>query len=210
MFRYPVDCFRNSGELVAILRAEKRPPIPDDIVVKLLHESKRTCCVCRDPGQPIIIHHIREWTSSHDHSEENLAVLCLDDHDLAHTTKSLSITLHGDQIRDHKAKWLELVRTQDAKAVLGQANLDGARWDFFNHHRLFELAIAMRVKFQTLRYFRELRRYGMLNETGLIASPATWTVGTPSFRLYDVYEGLYLYFYVKRCIGYGLSFAPGD
>jgi hypothetical protein len=151
-------------------RAEKRPPIPEDIVIRLLHESKRTCCVCRNPGRPIIIHHIDEWSSSHSHSEDNLVVLCLEHHDAAHTKKALSLSLTAGQVKEHKAKWLSTVRTEDSKAVLGLARVEGARWDFFNHLRLFELATHMKIDLRALNCFPQLLANGMVSESGLIAS----------------------------------------
>lgn len=199
-----------NSEQIKYLRSEPRPPIPEKIVIQLLHDSKRTCCICRDSSKPIIIHHIKEWSLSRDHSEQNLVILCLEHHDQAHTKKGLSIALTAKQLIGHKSKWFDTVKTGDAKAVLGLASIEGARWDYFNHHRLFELARAasMSISFKTLSYFRELRQYGMLNADGLIASPTEWKVGSPSWYLYNVFEGMYLYFYVKDILEKVLSSLP--
>ena len=70
-----------------------RPPIPLAVLSKILHQSKRTCCVCRITSLPIIVHHIEEWHSTRDHAATNLAVLCLNHHGGAHTTSTLSQNL---------------------------------------------------------------------------------------------------------------------
>ncbi len=193
---------------IAALRAEPRPPIPNKTVIQVLHDSKRTCCICRDLSRPIIIHHIKEWSVSRDHSEQNLVVLCLEHHDLAHTKKGLSLALTPKQITGHKSKWRDAIKTSDAKAIWGLTTVEGARWDYFNHQRLFELARAASIPFQTLSCFGDLRQYGMLTKDGLIASPSIWKVGKPSWRLYGVGEGMFLYFYVKEVLERVLSALP--
>lgn len=180
-----------------MIASEPRPPISGKTVVKLLHDSRRTCCVCRDSSKSIIIHHIIEWSKTRDHSEGNLAVLCLEHHNAAHTKQGLSLSLTPAQIKAHKRRWLEEVSSLDAKAILGLATIQGARWDYINHTRLFELALECSIRLNALRFFDELCNLGMLNQSGLISSPKSWSVGAPKFWLYDVYEGLYLYQYVK-------------
>src|SRR4051812_33936070 len=61
------------------LRAGSRPPIPEATTIRTLYASRWRCCVCR-LEKPAILHHIKPWHESHDHSPENLAVLCLDHH----------------------------------------------------------------------------------------------------------------------------------
>ncbi len=185
---------------IDLITSEARPPIPNKTVDKLLHDSRRTCCVCRDISKSIIIHHIKEWSQSHDHSEENLVVLCLEHHNSAHTKHGLSLSLTAQQVRSHKRKWLEQVSTLDAHAILGLARIEGARWDYINHTRLFEIALEKSIQFKSLPCFDELFELGMLKKIGLISSPKTWSVGEPKFRLYDVYEGIYLYQYVKSVL----------
>jgi len=66
-----------SKEIATQIHSEPRPSIPAGTVIKLLYDSRRTCCVCRDDNKSVIIHHITEWHETKDHSEENLVVLCL-------------------------------------------------------------------------------------------------------------------------------------
>src|SRR5579864_3301312 len=63
------------GISAEVRKALTRPPIPPEVLFKVLQKSKRTCCVCHDPRLPIIVHHIEEWHTSRDHAETNLAVL---------------------------------------------------------------------------------------------------------------------------------------
>jgi hypothetical protein len=130
-----------SKRLLTRLISGSRPPIPRENLFRLLYDSRRTCCICRRPNRPIIIHHIVEWAKSHSHNIDNLAVLCLEDHDLAHTKKGLSLGLSASEIRRAKQEWQRQVQTMDAKAVLGLFNHDGSRWDYINYARIFELML---------------------------------------------------------------------
>ena len=58
-----------------------------------------------DGTKEIIVHHIREWTESYDHSVANLAVLCLDHHDKAHSKSSISRNLDGRTVTEFKQAW---------------------------------------------------------------------------------------------------------
>lgn len=123
-----------SDQQISLLRA-RRPPIPDLTISKLLHDSRRVCCVCRDPKLGVVIHHIEDWSDSRSHEESNLAVLCLAHHDEAHTSRGLTRGLSASEIRSHKARWAEKVQRLDAQALVGELNLDGARWHYINHGR---------------------------------------------------------------------------
>src|ERR1051326_4130135 len=82
----------------------KRPPIDSQTVFELLHKCRRTCCVCRKPNQPFIIHHIIPWAESHSHDIENLVVLCLSCHSEAHTKREIAQNLTRDQLRHHRSE----------------------------------------------------------------------------------------------------------
>jgi len=58
---------------------KERTEIPRGVAARIQFLSDRTCCVCRTPDKPIQIHHLDEKPSNH--TEENLALLCLDCHD---------------------------------------------------------------------------------------------------------------------------------
>src|SRR5436309_1038721 len=82
-----------SDEVIKKIRADARPAIPPETLTKVLFSNRWVCCICGDPERPVIVHHIRPWATSCDHSAENLAVLCVQHHGEAHTTRGLEITL---------------------------------------------------------------------------------------------------------------------
>lgn len=88
-----------------------RQPIDKEIVQKLLENSNFVCCCCKGlKSDSYVIHHIVEYESSQDNSYENLAVLCLNDHDLAHRPPKLTNKLTLEQIRKCKSSWEQQVR----------------------------------------------------------------------------------------------------
>ncbi len=74
----------------------------------LLKENANRCCVCQCSGRGLHLHHI-----DHDSSntvEENLALLCVEDHDRHHRPGAYKPTvnhleLSPDEIRRHKTSW---------------------------------------------------------------------------------------------------------
>lgn len=186
---------------ISIISKEDRPPIPPVTVSKLLHESKRTCCVCREPNKSVVIHHINQWSESKNHSEKNLVVLCLEHHNDAHTTKGLSLSLTKKQLKDHKSDWLDLVKRTDSRAILGLMKVCGSSWDYINHNRVFQLAQKSNISFTQSPYFTAVKDNGMVNSIGLIQDTSKWKIDyKPTFRLYDCGEGTTLYFYTTNIL----------
>ncbi len=96
---------------------DRRPPIPEDIFLKVLHDSKWVCCICRDKNLGIIVHHIVKWSKSKRHYYDNLAVLCLHHHDEAHTKKELTLMLPPDRIKKVRDIWYKQVLSQDNSVI---------------------------------------------------------------------------------------------
>ncbi len=136
----------NQRQAAAFLDS-KRPPIDSQTVFELLHKCRRTCCVCRKPNQPFIIHHIIPWAESHSHDIENLVVLCLGCHSEAHTKRELAQNLTRDQLRQHKAQWQRTVESSDLESVITprETALAGAMWDYFNRSRLLHIANNLQI-----------------------------------------------------------------
>lgn len=203
-----VELGLTSDAIEAILKG-KRPPIPSATVTRLLHESKRTCCICRDNTLPIVIHHIEEWSNSRSHEENNLVVLCLNHHDEAHTKRGLSLNLTKEQLKSHKGMWLEEVKRQDAKAVLGLMEVSGANWDYINHNRVFQLADRFNIYLKNTPQFIHLRSLNIINNLGLFNDPSKWDISqSPKFRWYDCYEGTAIYAYTSRVLEQVLNKLP--
>jgi len=93
-------------EVKSIKKCITRQPIDDDVVQRLLENSNFVCCCCKGiKSDSYIIHHIEEYEISQDNTYDNLAVLCLNDHDLAHSASRLTNRLTPEQIRKSKLSW---------------------------------------------------------------------------------------------------------
>ena len=188
---------------IKVLRDEGRPSIPFETTSKLLFECKRMCCICRDSKKPIIIHHIIEWSTSHSHNENNLVVLCLEHHDLAHTKKQLSLSLGHEELRSAKALWIEEVKKQDTRTILGLSNFDYSRWDYINLNRFFELFLTRNESLPVNQnVYANLLSKGIINSMGLINDPGSWKIqDRPSeSHCFNFSEGFVLAYYMKELI----------
>lgn len=89
----------------------KRRPIDDAVMTDLLTNSNFTCCCCQGvKSDGYIVHHIVKYEVSQDNSYANLAVLCPNDHDLAHRQTGLVSGIGEDAIRAAKLKWEQSVQ----------------------------------------------------------------------------------------------------
>lgn len=190
-----------SPEQAQSLLDESRPAISSDIVNRLLFNSKRTCCICRNPKSPIIIHHIVEWHKSRSHAEDNLVVLCLHHHDEAHTKKGLSLALSEKELRSHKEQWEEKVRTIDTKAILGLKDTsDYARWDWVNIRRVSELFLQLGLTITSDRILSQLKILNIIDINNLLTDPNKWNTATPRFYYLDFGEGMYVGYYLDKLV----------
>lgn len=183
---------------VSAINDGTRPPIPEDTYIKILYESKRTCCVCRDPSKPIIIHHLEEWSVSKSHDESNLVVLCLEHHDQAHTKKGLSISLNKKQLVEFKLKWLEQNRTSDAETILGLVSRDFARWDYFNHTRIYELFLDMDINPKEFKTYDRLREANYVDSLGILNIAAIQSRNSSESYMYRDGDGVITTYYMKE------------
>jgi len=133
------------------------------------------CCICRDPAKGIIIHHIIDWHISRNHNEDNLIVLCLDHHDLAHTKKDLSLNLTPERLSQLKTKWIDEVNFKDSQAILGLIG-DWSRCDYVNINRIFELFLNFNINPSSFKTFASVLHYSIIDRKGLISSISEWKV----------------------------------
>jgi tetratricopeptide (TPR) repeat protein len=102
-----------SDEEIAFIKERlQRSKIAAPVVFRLLDESNGQCCICWNfsSDAPIIFHHIEEHSKSADDSYDNLAVLCLNHHGLAHTRSGLArLALPPEIIHERKRRWIEAV-----------------------------------------------------------------------------------------------------
>lgn len=99
-----------------------RQPIDNSIVQKLLENNRFVCCLCKgQKSDAYIIHHIVEYSLTKDNNYSNLAVVCPNDHDLAHRTGvMLTNQITEKQIRESKENWEILVKKENKAAALNK------------------------------------------------------------------------------------------
>lgn len=99
-----------------------RQPIDESIVYKLLENSRFVCCLCKgQKSDAYIIHHIIEYSLTKDNKYTNLAVLCPNDHDLAHRNGiALTNKITEKQIREAKKNWEKQVKKENTEAALNK------------------------------------------------------------------------------------------
>ena len=193
------DELKNAGlddQLIEALYNEVRPPIPPKTLVCVLFANRYQCCVCRDPELSVIVHHIKEWADSRLHDIENLAVLCLHHHDVAHSKKTLSQNLDANALRNMKAKWEDKVKRFDAESIIAAMRLEYSSWNYMNELRVFELANTIGIKFNKISCFEKLVDSNLVRPDG-IPTPVL------NENLHFMYEGPYTqyrYFYVSEVL----------
>jgi hypothetical protein len=197
-----------SDEQIASINKGTRPPIPEETYIKVLYDSKSTCCVCRDSSKSIIIHHVEEWSVSKSHDEENLVVLCLEHHDLAHTKKELSINLDKKKLLEFKRLWLEQSRTADAEAILGLVSRDFSRWDYFNHKRIYELFFTLDIEPTNFKLFPKLNQGKYVDDLGILNIDAIQRMNSKCTYMYDDGNGFITVHYMKEVFEATLARLP--
>lgn len=93
---------------------KQRIPIPRDEAAEALYLADRTCCVCTTPGRPVQLHHIDGDPANN--RPENLAVLCLECHNLTLLAGGFGRQLDAAQVIRYRDEWLATVRGRREKA----------------------------------------------------------------------------------------------
>jgi len=121
-------------------------PIPADIAAVVLFWSDRTCCVCRQRGRPVQVHHLDE--NSRNNAFANLAVLCVMCHGETHTFGGFARRLDAVQIRMFRDEWIarvgralvaaqeetETTISDEAKNRVAAQLLESGRFDLLARH----------------------------------------------------------------------------
>jgi hypothetical protein len=94
--------------------AKVRTNIPEDVASGVLFEQDHTCCVCREPGKHVQIHHIDEDPSNN--SSRNLAVLCLEHHNDTQMSGGFGRKLSPATVTLYRDEWVETVRRRRQEA----------------------------------------------------------------------------------------------
>ena len=84
----------------------------------ILFDSDFSCCICRNRNKPIQIHHIDENPANN--QMDNLAVLCLEDHDKATIKGGLGCQMTPGLVKKFRDEWLEIVSSRRNKHLHSQ------------------------------------------------------------------------------------------
>lgn len=174
--------------------AGERPPVPFSNLACVLIANRFTCCVCRNHERSVVVHHIKPWANSHDHSPPNLAVLCLEHHDRAHRTGGLTQNLTSALVRRFKDDWEQYVGHMDALAVLTSSALDSDSWWLFNHVRIFELAASLNIDLSDIQGSAHLRSVRLVGSDGRPTPPHANQLS----YFYEGEHGISLYGYTRN------------
>lgn len=99
-------------EVDKVYTASRRAPIPEETIQQLVVECDWKCCICWnfENERPVIIHHIIEHSKTRDDSYDNLVVLCLHHHGLAHSEWKISRhPLPPELIKQRKQAWIKAI-----------------------------------------------------------------------------------------------------
>lgn len=107
-----VDTYNlEKAEVSWIKRCITRQAIDSVVIQSLLENSNFVCCCCKGvKSDSYIIHHIEEYEISQNNEYDNLAILCPNDHDLAHSKSNLTNKLTSEQIIISKINWESEIR----------------------------------------------------------------------------------------------------
>jgi hypothetical protein len=107
------------------MTGRQRVPIPPPLSAQVLFQSNRTCCICREGGRPIQIHHVDEDPSNS--SIDNLAVLCTVCHNDTQIRGGFGRKLDANQVVLFRDDWIKAVqRYRATQEIVGDRKPDTA------------------------------------------------------------------------------------
>lgn len=89
--------------------------VPRTLAAEILVSSDRTCCVCREPGKSVQLHHLDGDPGNN--APENIAVLCLQCHDETQVTGGFGRRLDASTVARYRDIWLADVEKRRASAI---------------------------------------------------------------------------------------------
>lgn len=87
--------------------AKDRKPVPIEVSAQVLFAQDHTCCVCRERGKSVQIHHIDDDPTNH--SAVNLALLCFEDHDRTQIKGGFGKKLAPAEVVKYRDDWIDRV-----------------------------------------------------------------------------------------------------
>lgn len=165
---------------------KRKSPSPEQRE-RILVKNAYRCCVCKKGGVGLHLHHIDEDSSNT--VDENLAVLCVQDHDLHHRPTAYNLVKHtelGEQrIRDFKNSWESFVAEtkQDNPKIIATISAYGSyehihaaqlvmQWfdEKIEYERVFHL-LEGNYEYWTEEIFSEVHEFGANIKIALIDEP---------------------------------------
>jgi hypothetical protein len=105
---------------------KSRPRISVDLEADVLYKSDHTCSVCRTRGIGVQIHHI-DGDPTHN-TQDNLMVLCLEDHNKASSRSPLSKAYTPIELKKYRTEWEKIVQTR-REALIEPSKITLVRFD---------------------------------------------------------------------------------
>jgi hypothetical protein len=96
------------------LEKKNRVPIEPKTAADIMFAADRTCCICRERGRPVQIHHIDDDPSNNDHA--NLVVLCLLCHNETQVRGGFGRRLDAMQVRTYREDWIKRIASRRDEA----------------------------------------------------------------------------------------------
>ncbi|WP_142303318.1 HNH endonuclease signature motif containing protein [Janthinobacterium rivuli] len=194
---------------IKLLCRSKRPPIPPQTLSKVLCANRWSCCVCRTPERSIVVHHIKPWATSRDHSPENLAVVCSLHHGKVHSKFELEQNLTPKLLAQQKLYWESYCQQADLRLAMKDSHLRLNTWFYFNHLRIHEMARELNLNFKTVAGYLDAKKSNICNASGAVVKSC------PEGRfLYSDGDRLILYDYISSmfftCLERGNIFNISD
>jgi len=101
-----------------------RASIPSEVAADVMFASDSTCCVCRERGKAVQLHHIDEDPSNS--VAENLAVLCLECHNQTQLSGGFGRRLTAVLVIKYRDEWLtRVIQRRDAADRAAVATMAG-------------------------------------------------------------------------------------
>jgi len=132
---------------------QRRKRIPQAIKKNINLKNKGVCCVCKERGLGLNFHHLDENNANND--EENIALLCVKEHDQFHRPNAYDKAKHLDlgveKIRELKRQWEKVVEEaeSDTPKIIAVVNGYGT-YDSIHSVRLLVQDIDGKIIYQRL------------------------------------------------------------
>ena len=110
-----------------VAKKKIRISVPRALAAQVLFDSDRICCVCREWGKPVQLHHIDENPANNQFG--NLAVLCFDCHRNTQLSGGFDRKLDADQVRLYRDDWYRSVKLQRTKSYADAVDVETPGYD---------------------------------------------------------------------------------